>query len=246
LMSVRAGSPYLLSITIHAVAASGQMEVIEPMEAWWDSLTFLNKGFAIAALAFSVLFMWQVISLLIGFSPDGHGDVMDSSGDAGGAADAHVDHGHDHGDAADHSAGGEVTFSLVSVRSVIAFGTLFSWAGTLYLMTGTHVILSVVYSFLWGTAAMFGVAYVVYQLLRMQEIGTSNVWSSLGEEGVVYLGIPEGGTGKVRVLVSGVISFVNARTSDGKPLVAGTPVRVVGIVDESILEVEKTQSQKGE
>lgn len=221
------------------------MEVIEPMEAWWNSLTFLNKGFAIAALTFSVLFLWQIISLLIGFSPDGHGDMMDSSGDAGGDVDAHVDHGHD-GDAADHSAGGEVAFSLVSVRSVIAFGTLFSWAGTLYLMSGTHFILAVVYSFLWGVAAMFCVAYVVYQLLRMQEIGTSNLWSSLGEEGVVYLGIPEGGTGKVRVLVSGVVSFVNARTSDGKPLVAGTPVRVVGIIDDNILEVEETQSQKGE
>ncbi len=212
------------------------------MEVWWNSLTYLNKGFAVAALGFSVLFLWQIISLLIGFSADGHGNILNSSGDGGGAAGAHLDQAHGHGDAAGHSPGGEITFSLVSVRSVIAFGTLFTWAGTLYLMSGTHFILAMLYSFLWGITAMFGVAYLVYKLVRMQEIGTSNLWTSLGEEGVVYLGIPENGIGKVRVLVSGVVSFVNARTGDGKPMVAGTPVRVVGVADDHVLEVEKTQS----
>lgn len=213
------------------------------MEAWWDSLTLLNKGFAVSALVFSILFLWQVISLFMGLDADGHWHIEGLSGDAGDAVGA--DMGHGHGGDINHIVGGEVAFSLVSVRSIIAFGTLFSWAGTLYLMTGTNFLLAVFYSLLWGLAAMIGVSYLVYQLIRMQEIGTSSVWTSLGEEGVVYLRIPEDGTGKVRVLVSGVISFVNAKTRDGKPLGPGTPIRVVGVVDENTLEVDSIQTQEG-
>jgi hypothetical protein len=49
--------------------------------------------------------------------------------------------------------------------------------------------------------------------------------------------IPERGTGKVRVMVKGVMKFVNARTTSGQPLAAGTTVRVVGIIDDNTIEV---------
>ena len=51
------------------------------MDAWWQGLTLLNKGFAVAAVFFSVLFVWQFLGALLGL----HGDS-----DGGG--------GHDHGD----------------------------------------------------------------------------------------------------------------------------------------------------
>ena len=86
------------------------------MEAWWEGLTLFNKGFAVAAVFFSVLFAWQFLGALLGLHGDSHGDA--------GHADQHDSDG--------------VSFTLISVRSVLAFGTLFSWAGTLYLMSGVR------------------------------------------------------------------------------------------------------------
>jgi hypothetical protein len=134
--------------------------------------------------------------------------------------------------------------TFLSIRSLVAFGTLFSWAGTLYLASGTYVILAIVYSFLWGLAAMFGVAFLLYWLLRMQELGNVPLWKAIGEEGTVYMDIPARGVGKVRVFVGKTICFVNARSKSGDPLSAGTKVRAVAAIDERTLEVEALEKRE--
>jgi len=203
------------------------------MEAWWQGLSVLNKCFAVAALFFSVLFVWQLIGMFLGFDGEGHAD----------AAHTGMDHA---GSDSDHHGGGEIAFTLVSVRSVIAFGTLFSWAGTLYLMEGTHPVVAFFYSFLWGMGAMIAVSYLVYRLVRMEERGNASIWSAMGEDGVVYMNLPSGGAGKIRVKVGGTVSYVDARSVNGEPLPAGTKVRVVGVVDGRTLEVKALDSQEGD
>ncbi|MEW6348111.1 MAG: hypothetical protein AB1646_03560 [Thermodesulfobacteriota bacterium] len=211
------------------------------MEAWWQGLSLLNKAFFLMAMGFSTLFLWQVISMFLGMGGDSHClDQMDAhSGADFHHGDAQTDHPHS-GD------GGGVTFSLVSIRSVLAFGTLFSWAGTLYLATGTSAPMAVLFSAMWGLAAMVGVSYLVYCLLGMQETGTASLWSAVGEKGVVYMNVPENGMGKIRVMVKGVICFVNARTTTNEALPAGTPVRVVGVTGDNALQIERTNSPAGE
>lgn len=211
------------------------------MESWWQGISALNKVFAMSALAFTALFLWQIFLMILGMDTGGH----DHLGGGG------VDHGsldHTGGGSGEHADGaGEeaVTFTLVSVRSLIAFGMLFSWAGTLYLAGGTSPILAILYSAAWGLAAMFLVSFVLFWLLRQQERGNASVWTAIGEEGTVYMNIPHEGTGKIRVMVSGAISFVNARSRDGSPLLAGTKVRVVGVVDDATLEVEGISNPEG-
>ena len=206
------------------------------MEAWWSQVGLLNKAFVISAAGFSVLFVWQIISLLAGLDADSH-----AVGHDGGSFDHSVDHP-DTADQQTHHPGGEVTFSLVSVRSIVAFGTLFSWAGALYLLTGTNAILAIVYSAAWGMAAMFGVSYLVYWLLRLQEVGTSSLWSAIGEEGSVYIRIPQDGMGKVRVMVGGVVSYVSARSENNEELAPGALVRVVGVIDDNTIEVRELET----
>lgn len=203
------------------------------MESWWLGLSFLNKAFAVSAVTFTVLFLWQILAVIIGLDTDAH------SPDAGGIDHGGLDHAGDSG--GDHSAGhgaDAVTLTFVSIRSGIAFGTLFSWAGTLYLASGTPAVLAILYSAVWGLIAMFAVAFMLYWLLRQQEWGNASVWTAIGEQGSVYMDIPDHGTGKIRVLVSGAISFVNARSLDGNRLDAGTKVRVVGVVNDNTVEVE--------
>lgn len=206
------------------------------MEAWWEGLSALNKVFAIFALAFSVAFIVQMIMMVLGLDAHGH-DI--------GGSDIHAVDMHDVGHASDADHGGPgVTLTFLSVRSIMAFGTLFTWAGTLYLATGTSLILAIIYSVLWGLAGLFAVSFLLYWLLRMQEIGNVPLWKAVGEEGTVYMDIPEEGTGKVRILCGGTICFVNARSKSNKPLLAGTPVKAVGTLDARTLEVELLEKRE--
>lgn len=212
---------------------AGSKETISwgiPMEAWWEGLTALNKVFAISALAFSVAFLVQMIMMLIGLDVHGH-DI--------GGTDIHAPDMHDihHVPGVDDGAHG-ATLTFLSVRSIMAFGTLFTWAGTLYLATGTPLILAIVYSFLWGLAGLFAVSFLLYWLLHMQEEGNVPLWKAVGEEGTVYMDIPERGIGKVRILYGRTVCFVNARSRSGEPLLAGTAVKAVGTLDERTLEVD--------
>jgi membrane protein implicated in regulation of membrane protease activity len=206
------------------------------METWWQSLTVVNKAFAMAALFFSLMFIWQLVAMLLGMHADSHLEA-----DHGGMGHGDMEHG-----ASDSHADAGIAFTLVSVRSVLAFATLFFWAGTLYLMSGISFVAAIAYSFIWGLVAMVLVAYVVYKLVQLQEIGTASVWSAIGEEGVVYMDIPADGTGKIRVMVSGVISFVSARSRGGEAIQAGTKVKVVAVPDNNTLEVVGVEDDKGE
>ncbi len=228
------------------------------METWWQGLGFLNKGFFIAAGFFSLLFLWQLISTLIGLDHNGgghDGDISVDHGDFAGDAsldhgdfsgDVSVDHGEIGGDHVAHQLGGDITFSLVSIRSILAFGMLFSWSGALYLMGGTYVVLALLYSFAWGLVAMLSVSYLIYKLVQLQETGTMSIWTALGEEGTVYINVPPEGEGRVRVMVSGAVSYVKARSTSDKTLEAGARVRVCRIIDDNTVEVEPMENSEGE
>ncbi len=99
-------------------------------------------------------------------------------------------------------------------------------------------------SSLWGLAGMGSVAVLLSILPKLAHTGTKRIATALGAQGSVYLDIPQGGLGEVRVSVSEVISFVKARTKDGNPLRAGDTVLVTRIIDQSTVEVEETKNAK--
>lgn len=201
------------------------------MTAWWDSLTVINRGFFCAAAFFSVFFLWQMIAALIGLDNEGGDDIAD-----GADFDADMDD-FEAGADADASAT-VVAFKLLSIRAIITFCTLFTWGSALYLSRGDGLTRAMGVSSIWGLAGMGSVALLLSLLPKLAHTGTKRIASALGAQGAVYLDIPEGGQGEVRVSVSGVVSFVKARCVDGRPLKAGTTVAVKRILDESTVEVE--------
>lgn len=222
---------------------------------WWHGLTTLNQLFYSGALFFTILFTWQMVGSFLGLI-DVH-DLDVSHPDAGGFG--HADTGAAHASAG-HIATGQggiahagtsdsshtqtypghepvADFRLLTVRSILAFFTLFSWAGALYLSNQTGVFWSICYAAIWGTAGMFSVAVAFYALQRMVETGTPNIATCVGTRGVIYLDIPAEGQGEARVLVSGAISHVRARSNQGQPIKAGTPVRVIRALSSTTIEV---------
>ncbi|MFB3890926.1 MAG: hypothetical protein ACE15C_02755 [Phycisphaerae bacterium] len=205
------------------------------MVEWWASLTGMNQWFFIAAIFFSVFLAWQLIAALIGLGGDGGADVTSQ-------VDAGVDHS-----ALDQTANIDAhesvaAFKLLSIRSVLAFFTLFSWAGALYLQGGASLTPALVYAALWGVAAGLIVAGIFYLMQRLTESGNPRLGSCLDTSGTVYLDIPAGGTGEVRVTVSGVMTHIRAKAADGVPLPAGTKIRVTRILDPVTIEVKKDDS----
>ena len=170
------------------------------METWWEGITTLNKFFVCSAVVFTLLFVWQIIMTLWGV--DSHGGAGLNSGME---APIHYEVHEFSGDA----------FTLISTRSILAFGTLFSWASALYLADGTSILLTLVYSVIWGAIAMLGVSLILHFLLRMQEQGNVSVSWALGEQGTVYISIPANGPGKIRLMMKGVMSIINGKRSAG-------------------------------
>jgi membrane protein implicated in regulation of membrane protease activity len=130
-------------------------------------------------------------------------------------------------------------FKLISLRSIIAFATLFTWAGSLYLNNGLAVSSAVSLALLWGIVAMAIAALIPYSMRKLTETGNIKLASCVGTPGSVYMDIPEGGQGEIRVTCSGVLTHVKARARGGMPIKAGTQIRVVRMLQPSVAEVEK-------
>lgn len=217
---------------------------------WWHGLTTLNQCLYSGALFFSILFIWQMIGSFLGLMdvhdldvshPDVGGfDHADAGAGHTGLGNASASHDAAHGGQGDSSAGHQPVgdFKLLTVRSILAFFTLFFWAGALYLTNQTPAFWSFCYATAWGLVAMFSVAAALYLMQRMTVVGTQDIGTCVGTRGVIYLDIPEAGQGEARVLVSGAISHVKARSIQGQPIKAGTPVRVVRALSSTTIEVE--------
>ncbi len=205
---------------------------------WWGQLSGVNQAFYAAAIFFSVFFVWQLISALLGLAGDHGIAAHDLAG--GHDFDAHAESTLHH--EAPHDAHDTVlAFRLVSLRSVLAFLTLFAWATALYMNSGLPLHRSLSFAALWGLAAMILVSLLVHWLSKLGETGNIRVETCIGATGTVYLDIPEKGPGEIRVMCSGVLTHLKAVSVSG-PLKAGAAVRVIRITGPNTVEVQQSQS----
>lgn len=189
---------------------------MEAFNAWWGGLATINQWFFIAAAFFSVFFVWQLIMAIVGL---GGGEA---------ALDTHVDDATSHDTSADADQT-VVAFKLLSVRSILTFCTLFSWAGAMYMSHGVAITTSMLYALGWGLAAMFLVSLIFHAMRKLTETGNQDMRTCIGSMAMVYLDIPAGGVGEVQVMCSGRMTNLRARSVSGNAIKAGTQVRVRGI-----------------
>lgn len=200
------------------------------MQEFWEGLSLMRQVFFCLAIFFSLIFAWQFIMALIGLTADADFDASETS--------------HTAGDSADHAGEGTmIAFKLFSIRSIVAFLLLFSWAGFLFLADEGSIhfsyIKAMLYSALWGIVAMVLVSWLFWQLLRMQETGNASIQTSLNTHGEVYMDIKDGKLGQVRIMMSGRLCCVAARSANNENLPAGTKVLVKKIIDAKTVEVVK-------
>lgn len=198
---------------------------METFGAWWSALAPLNQWFFIAAAFFSVFLIWQLIASIIGL---GGGEFV---------VDSHADAAWEH-HSPDDALQTVIAFKLFSVRSILAFFTLFTWAGGLYMSRGVALSSALLYAILWGAVAMVVVSGMLYLLRHLTDTGTMKIATCVGQTGTVYLDIPAGGDGEVRVMCSGVMTHLKARTADGSAIKAGAAVQILKTTGPNSVEVQ--------
>jgi hypothetical protein len=202
------------------------------MNEWWGGLSGTVQFFYGMAAFFSVFFIWQMIGAFMGLD----GDSMDMAGDV-----TDVPDDMDFEDVMESSE----AFKVLSLRSIITFFTLFSWGGALYMSDGMSTGKAMGIASIWGLVGMFAIAGIFYFMGKMSETGTKDVATAKGKVATVYLDIPADGFGEIKTAVSGAVEHIKAKSVNGDALPAGTQVRVVQVVSQTLVGVEKL-TEKGE
>ncbi len=177
--------------------------------------------------------------LLLSFVMGEIGEAFDSVGDFIGdnveLPGGDTDLGGGHGDADGPSP--------LSLRNLMAFLTAFGASGLITSAYGWDTLQSSLFAFVPGIAMAF-VAYRFMRTLYGQEASSVLEVSSLvGRTGVVEVGVPQSGLGRVLMnTVGGRSSFI-ARSEDGSPIASGESVVVKSTLGTDLV-VAKTAMVK--
>ena len=193
------------------------------MAAWWNSLTGLQQIFACIGIPATLVLVVQTILLLFGI---------------GDGSDADVDIDPDGFDISDAGDGGLVLFSI---RGIVAMFCVAGWAGVVFVDLGLAPIPAVLLAILCGVAALFGIAYLMKAVLKLQSNGNIQIGGAVGKTGEVYISIPAKGQGrgKINLTLQDRFIEVDAITRAEEPLKTGETVRVVSTDEAGLVVVER-------
>ncbi|QQS30265.1 MAG: NfeD family protein [Sphingobacteriales bacterium] len=182
---------------------------------WWNALDFQMQFFWTVSIIGTVLF---VIQLALNFL------------------------GHDFG-ADDITTDFELTaeFGIFSLRSLLAFATLFGWTGIVLLNEGYSLPVVILSSLIAGGVAMFSVAYLFFLFLKMQHKGSVfDPYATLGQVADVYLTIPADmkGMGKIHITIEGSFKELDAVSAELHPIATGQKIRIIDIKSDNVVVVE--------
>lgn len=165
------------------------------------------------ALLFSFLFVIQIIiSLFIG-DGDGDYDISDEG----------------HGDAT----------QFFTIRNMIAFFTMFGWAGLTAYKSGLSNAWVIVIAVASGVSMVALLVFLMNRASKLRQSGTLQMKNAVSQIGETYLRIParRSGIGKIQVQVQGRLMELDAMTDDTEDIATGRPIKVVSTLNERILIV---------
>lgn len=147
--------------------------------------------------------------------------------------------GHHSVDQADHSSDHDVSsFKLMTVRNVIAFFAMFGWSGLAMIHSGNGKLATFVVSFSIGTASMLFVAFLFYQISKLEQSGNIQINSLIGCTGTAYLNMTNNSVGKANITTKNSIIEVKAKSNEGE-IKTGELVEVIQILNDNIVIVKK-------
>jgi hypothetical protein len=137
-------------------------------------------------------------------------------------------------------SGTDSPFQLFSFRNLINFLLGFSWAGISFYETISNKSVLVLIAFLIGTSFLVAFFFIIKQIQKLAEDNTFSIGTTIQKTGQVYITIPanKNGKGKIQISVNGAVHELDAITN-GDILTSGEMIRVVQVIDNNLLLVEK-------
>lgn len=173
------------------------------------------------AIAASIIFIIQAIMTFAGFDADTDADLPDTP---------------DGGDATFDADG----FHLISVKSIICFLLGFGWTGVLGWESIDNGLLLALLATLVGLVFMASIAFLIFQVMKLNKDNTFHVEQVVGQTAEVYLRIPaaRSESGKITISHNGSIHELEAYT-DGEEIATGAKARITRKIDGDTVVVER-------
>lgn len=190
------------------------------MEEWWNALGLFMQSVWCITLFASLVFIILTILTFVGMDADGGMDVdmgsdMPGDGDSG-------------------------PFQLFTFRNFINFLLGFGWSVISFQGVIQNQFVLILVAAVIGVLLVIAVMAIFRFMSRMEQSGTIQMANAVGCRGNVYLKIPANkrGEGKVQISIQGAIREFDAITL-GEELETGAPIKVVEVVNDSMLLVER-------
>lgn len=192
------------------------------MANWWNSLSDLQHIFAFIGIPATLVLIVQTILLFFGIGDGDDGIDLD-------------------GDGIPDEVGGDDGLTLFSIRGIVGMLCIAGWAGIVFIDFGVSNILSIILALLCGVATLFGIAYLMKAVLKLQSNGTMQLGAAVGKTGEVYIPIPPKGKGrgKINIIVQDKYVELDAVTNSEETLKTGETVRVVSTDEMGLVMVER-------
>jgi len=196
--------------------------------SWYEGLEPSLRAYWTVAILASLVFLIQMVLTIVGIG-DTDGDV-----DFDGSSTADVGDGS--GDTMD--TGGAV--QLFTIRNMVNFLLGIGWGGVCFWNVIPNRFLLALVALICGCLLVVAFLYMFRKLMKLESNGAFNIKEAVGQVVNVYIRIPaaRSGQGKVQVSFGGSIQELPAVT-DGDSILSGTQVRIVNIIGDKILLVEK-------
>src|SRR5690606_23817673 len=120
-----------------------------------------------------------------------------------------------------------------SLKNIVAFFTVFGWAGIGFVNADFASWLVVLLATICGLLMMTVLATLFYFMSKLAESGTLEMKNAVGKLGEVYLVIAarRGGMGKVQLNIQGSVRTLDAITDDLETIRTSSIIEVTGVID---------------
>lgn len=204
-------------------------------------MDWLELVFLVSAVGGGTLFVLRMVMMVVGGLDFGDSDLpQDLEIDAGDGLDFDLDHNADFGmdGDIDHPST-EISFKFLSLQGLTAFFMMFGLVGLAIYRTEIWPIFAVGGGAIAGVFTVWVIGIIFALMGRLQSEGTMDVRNAVGQQGTVYLTIPESGSGQIQVVVQGGLQILDAVSSEQERIPTGEKVKVVGVIDNKTLSVIK-------
>jgi membrane protein implicated in regulation of membrane protease activity len=143
-------------------------------------------------------------------------------------------------DASEASGGADMSFTLLSFQGLSSFLTMFGLVGLAAHREGeVSSFIALGLALVSGLALSWAIGKLFATFNSLQSSGTLRMESAVGQEGTVYLTLPEAGEGKVQLTMQGRFQVVPAVADNSERIETGTRVKVLRVNDGHTLVVAK-------